>query len=118
MANFSHPQCYARALCDCSAKLSREHYVSNSVLKLLGVEHIISHASWLSPEQCSRPLPVSALSSKVLCDRHNQALSNKQVSPLIYRPGIIRFESPLQTVEIELQWRTWVPTECILYSRK
>ena len=36
MKNLSNARCYARLLCDCSDKLSREHYVSASVLELLG----------------------------------------------------------------------------------
>ena len=30
----SHPGCYARALADCSDKISREHYVSEKLLGL------------------------------------------------------------------------------------
>ena len=76
MKNLSNPRCYARSLCDCSDKLSREHYISASVLELLGEMHTISNASWLSPGQSSNPLPVGALGSNVLCERHNNALSD------------------------------------------
>src|SRR5574341_289240 len=253
MAGYSNPDCYARSLCDCSGQLSREHYVSASVLKLLGTEHRISQTSWLSAGQQSKPLPVGALGSNILCERHNRSLSDldscaatffaellqafsissghvaprkvsvdgdklekwvlkavcgaaasgnltenghrivkepprdwlsilfsgadwesetglhirqasmtphpgysigpvydvdkmwagggiefagvelfvlldsqtdkriveqstNQVSHLIYRPGTIRVESSMQTTEIELQWRTWIPTKNVLYQ--
>lgn len=72
---FAHPGCYAQALNDCSSKLSREHYVSQAVLDLLGDEHRITNASWLRPGEQSKPLPTSALGSRILCDKHNRALS-------------------------------------------
>lgn len=76
MISFSHPLCYARSLGNCSTRLSREHYVSAAVLRLLGEEHTISNASWLAPGQRSNPLPVEALSSRILCEHHNSSLSN------------------------------------------
>lgn len=75
MVKFSHPECYARSLCNCSNELTGEHWVSASVLELLGEEHIISQASWLSPGQFSRPILTGALVSRVLCKHHNEALS-------------------------------------------
>jgi len=36
-------------------------------------------------------------------------------SPLIYRPGVIRFQSSLKTTEIELQWQKWIPAEGVRY---
>jgi hypothetical protein len=73
--NVINPRCYARALHNCSDKVSREHYVSASVLRLLGDEHTIANASWLPLGQQSVPLPIGALGSGILCQRHNQSLS-------------------------------------------
>ena len=73
--NAIHLRCYARALRDCSDKSSREHYVSASVLELLGEDHRIANASWLPPGQLSDPIPTSALGSRILCERHNGSLS-------------------------------------------
>jgi hypothetical protein len=74
-SNFAHLGCYARALKDCSEKISREHYVSAAVSEVLGDEHRITNASWLPPGQESAGIPTSALGSKILCERHNSALS-------------------------------------------
>ncbi len=73
--NVIYPPCYARALGDCSGKLSREHYISASILELLGDSHTITNASWLASGQQSDQLPTSALGSKILCQRHNASLS-------------------------------------------
>jgi len=73
---FSHPKCYARALADCSTKISTEHYVSKSVLNILGDFHVRSNTSWLAPTAKSQPLPASVLGSNILCTRHNEMLSD------------------------------------------
>ncbi len=41
--------------------------------------------------------------------------SSGEMKPLIHRPGQIRIESRSRTLEITLQWRTWVPTEGVRY---
>lgn len=88
--NAIHPQCYARVLHDCSDKLSREHYVSASVLQLLGDEHTIANASWLPPGQQSDPLPTGALGSRILCQRHNEALSPLDAHAKIFFTELLR----------------------------
>lgn len=75
VTGYSHPGCYAKGLSDCSSKLSTEHYVSRSILDLLGDVHVISNASWLPSGAQSKPLPSSSLGSKILCKRHNEMLS-------------------------------------------
>lgn len=70
---FAHPSCYASALNDCSRKLSREHYLSADVLTAMGEIHTIEGAAWAKGRAVN--LPTGALTAKVLCDRHNEALS-------------------------------------------
>jgi hypothetical protein len=86
---FAHPGCYARVLNDCSSKLSREHYVSRTVLDLLGDEHRITNASWLLPGQQSKPLATSALGSRVLCEKHNHALSRLDSQALTFFDALL-----------------------------
>jgi hypothetical protein len=67
--------CFASSLADCSADISREHFVSAAVLKLIGGEGLV-HASglpWQKGE--TKALSVNALASRILCSRHNNALS-------------------------------------------
>jgi hypothetical protein len=67
-----HPKCYAAGLSDCSDKISKEHYVSKSVLLAIGERPEASGLAFLADE---KPLPPAVLTSKILCERHNHALS-------------------------------------------
>ena len=74
---FSNPRCYARALHDCTRKMSREHFISESVLKIIEVPNkgmTISGPNWLTEGE-ERNISLASLTSKVLCERHNAALS-------------------------------------------
>jgi len=72
----SHAQCYAAALKDCSQGISREHFVSDSLLKHIAGADTLTVAGfpWIS-EGGTRVLTPSSLASKMLCGRHNSALS-------------------------------------------
>ncbi len=75
---FAHPQCYAGGLRDCSARLSREHFISEGVLEQIsdagegGLDATGFH--WLNDGE-AMPLSPKSMSAKVLCQRHNEALS-------------------------------------------
>ncbi len=66
--------CYASLLGGCGGGLSREHYISQSVLDLFGPELVVSGAAWMTPGE-SQSLPVAALTAKILCQHHNTGLS-------------------------------------------
>ncbi|HEY0991815.1 MAG TPA: hypothetical protein VGD80_32415, partial [Kofleriaceae bacterium] len=68
---YAHPKCYARTLNDCSQQITREHYISKKLLERLE-DFEADGLAWL-PEKKS--LTAKALQSKVLCKRHNEALS-------------------------------------------
>ncbi|MFQ5853650.1 MAG: SEC-C metal-binding domain-containing protein [Candidatus Binatia bacterium] len=67
--------CYVSPLADCSSKRSREHYISESLLHYLNRNNdlTVSGLPWVEGEH--QVLPPSAVSSRVLCERHNSALS-------------------------------------------
>lgn len=70
---FSHPKCYARVLCDCSQKITLEHYLSESVLLLLSPNGLLNASL---REDCHLDgIPARNFGSHILCDRHNSALS-------------------------------------------
>jgi hypothetical protein len=75
---YKNPGCYARALSDCSAKLTQEHVVSKNFLKRLEAPtgFFDGYGVPLGPGQFP-PFKASSasLSPKVLCERHNNALS-------------------------------------------
>jgi len=76
--------CYASPLSDCSSKLSAEHYVSKAILDLLNAptpsgsgkpkDLRVKGLHWI-PDGEERCIPPDALKAKVLCTRHNSALS-------------------------------------------
>ena len=69
-----HRDCYARALNDCSDSISREHYVSKSVLEI-GQDDL--GAIQLTGALASQPSKTRDLANAyVLCSKHNEELSN------------------------------------------
>lgn len=69
-------RCYACGMGNCDGKISREHYFSDSLYKLLagGESLIIEGTHWLR-NGSSIELAPSALTAKVLCEHHNSSLS-------------------------------------------
>ena len=68
---YAHPKCYLSSSCNCSTTISREHYVSRGMIA--GPELKVRGMPWQT-EPVMRLSP-DALTSKVLCRRHNEALS-------------------------------------------
>lgn len=70
-------ECYARELGGCSAKMSREHFISKSVLDVISEGKPFLYASGLmsmrSREPARRDIKKS-LGSKILCEKHNGEL--------------------------------------------
>lgn len=71
----SHPKCYARSLNDCSDKISREHYISRTVLEQIKDGLTVSGFPWQEAGERTGVSP-SSLTAKILCERHNLALSH------------------------------------------
>ena len=71
----SHESCYANRLADCNSKLSREHWISKSLLHHLNRDNKlkVSGLPWVGEGQV---LPPDAFGSNILCKRHNSALSS------------------------------------------
>lgn len=72
---YQHPKCYAAATADCSEKISREHWLSQDILRAIsgGKTIRIVGVPWLNGGH--RDLPPQALAANILCQRHNSALS-------------------------------------------
>lgn len=72
---FGHPLCFARSLCDCSRNISREHYISRGILDLFPSSGIaVSGMPWILEGKTKR-VSRQSLTGKILCERHNHALS-------------------------------------------
>ncbi|MFQ6028702.1 MAG: hypothetical protein ACE5Q6_14550 [Dehalococcoidia bacterium] len=66
--------CYAEQLGDCRGQLSREHYISRSVLETAGNGLRVSGFPWQAPNE-SMNIGSGSLVSRALCQRHNSCLS-------------------------------------------
>lgn len=73
---FKHLNCFASNDSNCSGKISREHIISQSVLRQLEHNNKINVAGlkWQTKDKFDS-IPLSGLASKILCERHNNALS-------------------------------------------
>lgn len=71
---YSHEQCYLHDTSDCSAIISREHYISETVLRQLGKRVAVSGMPWQA-RGSSQEIGIANLTAKILCERHNNALS-------------------------------------------
>src|SRR5580700_8219664 len=70
----SRRRCYAASLLDCSDELDGEHYISEGVLEALGDGPLeLTGLPWQQGKM--QVLRTGSLTAKVLCHRHNLALS-------------------------------------------
>lgn len=69
----AHPKCYMAGTNNCSKGTSREHYVSDAILKRFD-SLAVTGMPWQAKDQTDM-LPAKALVANVLCERHNSALS-------------------------------------------
>jgi hypothetical protein len=70
----SSRRCYAAHLGNCKGGVSREHYISESVLEIAGRDVQVSGFPW---QEANKPMQIGigSLTSKILCEHHNSQLS-------------------------------------------
>ncbi len=74
LTGYAHPGCYLRHTNNCSKRLNREHYISKAVLeitKTFGLRGL----PWQDPNEEVFNYGMESLASRILCERHNSALS-------------------------------------------
>ena len=96
-----HQRCYARGMGNCAGKISREHYFSASLYKLLagGESLMIEGVHWLTSGS-SVELAPSALTAKVLCEHHNSSLSVLDAEALRFFL-LLRYETTAEQQHID-----------------
>lgn len=75
---YANPGCYARVSKDCDKELTREHFITDEVLNAISADGkvvVVEGAAWLSKTARRKEIGRSSLSRKMLCRRHNNALS-------------------------------------------
>jgi len=73
ITKYENGKCYLNFTKNCSQKISREHYVSKSILSQFG-GLAVKGMPWQTPGTSDRYSP-NNLTSHILCDRHNKSLS-------------------------------------------
>lgn len=79
---FEHPDCFARALGDCSKEISKEHYVSDSVLRAVseGESSVFVQNLAFQERGILQRRGIGGLSTKMLCEKHNGDLTSFDVA--------------------------------------
>lgn len=89
----ANKKCYASHLNECDEKMSGEHYVSESVLKLGGNMVRMAGFPWQNNKQLD--IGIGSLKSKILCTYHNTTLSPLDAEGLIFVKGLKATHSEL-----------------------
>ena len=75
---YANPGCYARASKDCDEELTREHFITDDVLGAISADGkvvVVEGAAWQDKTERRKTIGRASLSRKMLCRRHNNALS-------------------------------------------
>lgn len=108
ISGIENEKCYAKSTKNCCSKISKEHYISETVLENFadGNSKVkISGMSWI-PDGDFRYIPIQVLKSDILCLRHNNALSpldnelGKFTSTLIAYEADFNNPSPIEEIKI------------------
>jgi hypothetical protein len=73
LSGYAHPKCYLRHTNDCDRKLSKEHYISEAVLKVTKTFGL-NGLPWQDPNGEVINYGTRSLTSHILCERHNKAV--------------------------------------------
>ncbi|MCI0739689.1 MAG: hypothetical protein L0Y72_11635 [Gemmataceae bacterium] len=77
--NTSNPGCYAQRLCDCRGPVNREHVVTDALLQAVWQDAKGGKVNGLTFLDATPDSPaqigIKGLTAKILCERHNSALS-------------------------------------------
>ena len=93
---YHHPNCYGQKIGSCSQKLSREHYVSDKVLRAISQAENKVRVSGLKflPSGVEKEIGISSLTGKILCKSHNSALSGYDTAGLDFFTAMERVIVP------------------------
>ncbi|MEZ0054368.1 hypothetical protein ABIA30_005409 [Mycobacterium sp. MAA66] len=75
---YANPGCYARVSGDCDDELTREHFITDNVLGAISADGkvvVVEGAAWQDKTERRKRVGRASLSRKMLCRRHNNALS-------------------------------------------
>ena len=77
-SGYQHPKCFLRSRKNCSKNISKEHYVSHTVLNKVANSNDrieIAGLAWMPKNKLVKDMKKSKLVANILCTHHNNALS-------------------------------------------
>ncbi len=94
----ANTKCYACGDRNCSTKISKEHFISEALLRQIHFNNTakISGLKW-QPKETFNIVPLSGLASSILCERHNNALSPLDSCMGAFAQAIGEFEADLKS---------------------
>jgi hypothetical protein len=97
MTGYSHPKCYLSFTNDCSSDITKEHYISDSLLKLLEHRNTvkITGLRWIE-NQTFRLISKNSLTAHILCARHNNRLHDLDTEMLYFFEAVKKIEEVLK----------------------
>lgn len=97
----SNPGCYAAPLRDCSKKLSGEHWLSKSLLRAVAKGSkkigVLGH-DWQT--ETLQVVGIEGLNAKILCERHNEALSGLDTVMQRFARALVDAERILHSADL------------------
>ncbi|MBN7542163.1 hypothetical protein I3U58_00005, partial [Mycobacteroides abscessus subsp. abscessus] len=102
---YGNPGCYARSSQDCDELLTREHWISDDLLERVSNDKkviAVEGAAWQGRTPKQKIIGINSMSSKILCSRHNRALS-----PL--DKVAAEFFTHLRDDLLDMNWHTGLP---------
>lgn len=94
----ANTKCYASGDRNCSLKISKEHFISETLLRQIHPDNTakVAGLKWQQKETFD-VVPISGLASSILCERHNNALSPLDASMGLFAKVIEDFDVALRS---------------------
>lgn len=94
----TNSRCYACGDRNCSPKISKEHFISETLLRQIHLNNTakVAGLKWQQKDTFN-VVPLSSLASRVLCERHNNALSPLDARMGSFAKAIEDFDAALHS---------------------
>jgi len=97
ITGYAHAKCYASGDRNCSSKISKEHFISETLLRQIHLNNTakVAGLKWQQKETFN-VVPLPGLASSILCERHNNALSPLDTCMGLFSETIGEFDAALR----------------------
>jgi hypothetical protein len=113
ISGYSHPKCYLGFTNNCSSDITKEHYISNSLLKLFEERKTvkITGLRWIEEKKTFKLILRNSLRAHILCREHNNGLHELDTEMLRFFQAVQQIEEVLKHPEkladiLNFSWMT------------